>query len=202
MITDQDYRWIAEDVYKVDPLKTDDTLKQGGRAGQGQFIILSHPQDMINGMQAMAVAPIKGYDSDNKPIPDTSQVVIAYAGTNSDDQRDLLTDWQTIAQGKGTLTDFFGTELPMAGQNVTALIYADTIQKRYPDATITVTGHSLGGSLAMYVALHKDWRSVTYNGPDIVMLLSLEQLSYMKGHLYKLPKLRIWSYESLVKSTF
>ena len=77
MITDQDYRWIAEDVYKVDPLKTDDTLKQGGRAGQGQFIILSHPQDMINGMQAMAVAPIKGYDTENKPIPDTSQVVIA-----------------------------------------------------------------------------------------------------------------------------
>ncbi|HFI0712821.1 TPA: hypothetical protein ACGO5E_002152 [Streptococcus suis] len=77
MITDQDYRWIAEDVYKVDPLKTDDTLKQGGRAGQGQFIILSHPQDMINGMQAMAVAPIKGYDAENKPIPDTSQVVIA-----------------------------------------------------------------------------------------------------------------------------
>ncbi|HEM4935509.1 TPA: hypothetical protein U1159_000959 [Streptococcus suis] len=77
MITVQDYRWIAEDVYKVDPLKTDDTLKQGGRAGQGQYVIIEPPVDAGNGMQAMAVAPIKGYDSDNKPIPDTSQVVIA-----------------------------------------------------------------------------------------------------------------------------
>ncbi|CYW68650.1 hypothetical protein [Streptococcus suis] len=77
MITVQDYRWIAEDVYKVDPLKTDDTFKDGDRVAQDKSVILSQPQDMINGMQAMAVAPIKGYDAENKPIPDTSQVVIA-----------------------------------------------------------------------------------------------------------------------------
>ncbi|CYU78921.1 hypothetical protein [Streptococcus suis] len=78
MVTDQDYRWLAEDVYGVDALKkVDDPSVQGASVGDDKFVILSQPQDMINGMQAMAVAPIKGYDSDNKPIPDTSQVVIA-----------------------------------------------------------------------------------------------------------------------------
>ncbi|NQK17130.1 DUF2974 domain-containing protein [Streptococcus suis] len=184
MATDLDYRRLAEDVYDVDALKKgDDVLVDNDPVGGRKYVIIEPPVDMINGMQAMAVAPIKGYDAENKPIPDTSQVVIAYAGTNSDDRRDLLTDLQTIAQGRDTLQLEPSPYIePLEAQNVTALAYADEIQKRYPNATITVTGHSLGGSLAMYVALHKDWRSVTYNGPDIVMLLSLEQLSYMKKH--------------------
>ncbi|WP_105142534.1 hypothetical protein, partial [Streptococcus suis] len=78
MVTDQDYRWLAEDVYGVDALKkVDDPSVQGGSVADKKFVILSQPQDMINGMQAMAVAPIKGYDAENKPIPDTTQVVIA-----------------------------------------------------------------------------------------------------------------------------
>ncbi|WP_024408626.1 hypothetical protein [Streptococcus suis] len=77
MITDQGYRWIADDVYKVDGLKVKTPKAMGDEVGDDKFVILSQPQDMINGIQAMAVAPIKGYDSATKPIPDTSQVVIA-----------------------------------------------------------------------------------------------------------------------------
>ncbi|HFI0510437.1 TPA: hypothetical protein ACGOX6_002197, partial [Streptococcus suis] len=63
MITDKDYRNISEDVYEVDLLKDSPTPPiEGGVVADKKFIILSHPQDMINGMQAMAVAPIKGYD--------------------------------------------------------------------------------------------------------------------------------------------
>ncbi|HEL2551743.1 TPA: hypothetical protein U2B92_002070, partial [Streptococcus suis] len=55
MVTDQDYRWLAEDVYDVDALKkVDDPPVQGASVGDDKFVILSHPQDMINGMQAMA----------------------------------------------------------------------------------------------------------------------------------------------------
>ncbi|HFI0358576.1 TPA: hypothetical protein ACGOWA_001752 [Streptococcus suis] len=78
MITDQDYRWIADDVYKVDSLKVKIPKTMGDEAGDDKFIIIEQPVDAGNGMQAMAVAPIKGYDAENKPIPDTSQVVIAY----------------------------------------------------------------------------------------------------------------------------
>ncbi|HEM6045845.1 hypothetical protein ACSBRS_001325 [Streptococcus suis] len=78
MSTDLDYRRLAEDIYDVDALKKgDDVLVDNDPVGGGKYVILSQPQDIINGMQAMAVAPIKGYDAENKPIPGTSQVVIA-----------------------------------------------------------------------------------------------------------------------------
>ncbi|MBS8086151.1 hypothetical protein F6P79_06260 [Streptococcus suis] len=78
MITDQDYNNLSENVYNVDALKNQDKpFVVGDPVGDDKFVILSQPQDMINGMQAMAVAPIKGYDAENKPIPDTTQVVIA-----------------------------------------------------------------------------------------------------------------------------
>ncbi|HEM3512243.1 hypothetical protein [Streptococcus suis] len=78
MATDLDYRRLAEDVYDVDALKKgDDVLVDNDPVGGRKYVIIEPPVDMINGMQAMAVAPIKGYDAENKPIPDTSQVVIA-----------------------------------------------------------------------------------------------------------------------------
>ncbi|MGQ7462698.1 hypothetical protein ACTGZQ_09295 [Streptococcus suis] len=78
MITDKDYRNISEYVYEVDPLKDSPTPPvEGGVVADDKFVIIEPPVDTGNGMHAMAVAPIKGYDSDNKPIPDTSQVVIA-----------------------------------------------------------------------------------------------------------------------------
>ncbi|HEM2773664.1 hypothetical protein JZY07_01275 [Streptococcus suis] len=78
MATDLDYRRLAEDVYDVDALKKgDDVLVDNDPVGGRKYIIIEPPVDAGNGMQAMAVAPIKGYDAENKPIPDTSQVVIA-----------------------------------------------------------------------------------------------------------------------------
>ncbi|HFI0358572.1 TPA: hypothetical protein ACGOWA_001748, partial [Streptococcus suis] len=72
MITDQDYNNLSEAVYNVDALKNKDKpFVVGDPVADDKFVILSHPQDMINGIQAMAVAPIKGYDAENKPIPDT-----------------------------------------------------------------------------------------------------------------------------------
>ncbi|MBY4635373.1 hypothetical protein FAJ36_10240 [Streptococcus suis] len=78
MISDKDYRDISKVVYDVDLLKAPKTpLIQDTPVANGSFIIIEQPVDAGNGMQAMAVAPIKGYDAENKPIPDTSQVVIA-----------------------------------------------------------------------------------------------------------------------------
>ncbi|HFI0035593.1 TPA: hypothetical protein ACGOTT_000487 [Streptococcus suis] len=67
MATDLDYRRLAEDVYDVDALKKgDDVLVDNDPVGGGKYVIIEPP-----------VAPIKGYDADNKSIPDTTQVVIA-----------------------------------------------------------------------------------------------------------------------------
>ncbi|WP_449449902.1 hypothetical protein [Streptococcus suis] len=78
MITDQDYNNLSENVYNVDALKNQDKpFVVGDPVGDDKFVIIKPPVDAGNGMQAMEVAPIKGYDSDNKSIPDTTQVVIA-----------------------------------------------------------------------------------------------------------------------------
>ncbi|MEX2785731.1 hypothetical protein AB3331_11290 [Streptococcus sp. H49] len=78
MITEKDYNIISGEVYKVDPKKTSDTIKIGDNipSGNQEFQVITDPVDNLdNGMQAMAVAPIVDGE------PDTSQIVIAYAGT-------------------------------------------------------------------------------------------------------------------------
>ena len=61
--------------------------------------VISKPIDNTsNGMQAMAVAPV-----DKNGNVDYSHVVIAYAGTNKDDIKDLGTDVQSLWLGREKL---------------------------------------------------------------------------------------------------
>ncbi|WP_228381493.1 hypothetical protein [Streptococcus suis] len=114
MITDQDYNNLSENVYNVDALKNQDKpFVVGDPVGDDKFVIIEPPVDAGNGMQAMAVAPIKGYDTDNKPIPDTSQVVIAYAGTNDGDIKDWATDISMIGGGNTATFTVPGQNVPI-----------------------------------------------------------------------------------------
>ncbi|MCP1135755.1 hypothetical protein NKT34_20865 [Paenibacillus polysaccharolyticus] len=47
----------------------------------------------------------------------------------------------------------------------------EVVQKTYPDSDITVTGHSLGGGLAQYVAARNDVSGMTYSAPSVMNLL-------------------------------
>ncbi|MEX2785727.1 triacylglycerol lipase, partial [Streptococcus sp. H49] len=118
--------------------------------------------------------------------PDTSQIVIAYAGTNRLDSKDLSTDIQSLGLGSNKLgngSDLSAENLVFSdSQFVTALDFADQIAKAYPEAHITSTGHSLGEAIAMYVALKNGWSNVGYNGPDIANLISDKELLYMQTH--------------------
>ena len=61
-----------------------------------RFKVISKPIDNTsNGMQAMAVAPV-----DKNGNVDYGHVVIAYAGTNKDDIKDLDTDVQSLGLGR------------------------------------------------------------------------------------------------------
>ncbi|AND79481.1 hypothetical protein [Streptococcus pantholopis] len=183
MITEKDYNIISGEVYKVDPKKTSDTIKIGDNipSGNQEFQVITDPVDNLdNGMQAMAVAPIVDGE------PDTSQIVIAYAGTNPLDSKDLSTDIQSLGLGSNKLgngSDLSAENLVFSdSQFVTALDFADQIAKAYPEAHITSTGHSLGEAIAMYVALKNGWSNVGYNGPDIANLISDKELLYMQTH--------------------
>ena len=175
-VTEQNYRDIADRVYAVEDGKEahtiikNDTFKSGGN----QFQVLKVEDNTTNGMQAMAVAPV-----DANGNVDTSQVVIAYAGTNSADGKDLDTDLQSIGGGSKKLVS--GSDMSAEGLTIadsqfkTALKFFKQVEKdvkqSHPNAVITTTGHSLGGSLSMYVALKRGYASVTYNGPDIHNML-------------------------------
>ena len=110
--------------------------------------------------------------------------VIAYAGT--DEWNDIETDAQMIGFGNTeTLNTSFGSgrysEIHDA-QSKTALEFADKIKAEYPDSIITTTGHSLGESTAMYVALKMRFNNTGFNGPDIHNMISKDEIEYMRKH--------------------
>jgi hypothetical protein len=100
--------------------------------------------------------------------------VIAYAGTNSSDSLDLATDAQTVGGGSETLNSFnwFGPPDSVEAQSVTAQRFAESIRNQYPFATITTTGHSLGESLAFFIAAENKWMNVGFNGPYAGSMMS------------------------------
>ncbi|MFC0234478.1 hypothetical protein ACFFIF_10780 [Vagococcus entomophilus] len=90
MTTDKQYRQLSDDIYKAEKLhpRYDKTLKEGAIKEYGgvNYQVLKVEDNTSNGMQAMAVAPVNKADK-----VDMSKVVITYAGTNSDDNKDIQT---------------------------------------------------------------------------------------------------------------
>ncbi|MEX2784510.1 hypothetical protein AB3331_04900 [Streptococcus sp. H49] len=85
MVTEKNYKEIADDVYDVDSERVDAPIKKGDLVANNQFQVITDPVDNLdNGMQAMAVAPIVDGE------PDTSQIVIAYAGPHFSRNNSLL----------------------------------------------------------------------------------------------------------------
>ena len=163
-ITDEQYRWIIDKSYWVDKNKTDCEYHieenktynfSDNDTRLGEFRVLSVKDNISNGMQAMAVAPV-----DKNGNVDYSHVVIAYAGTNKDDRLDIQTDIQSIGFGDRRMLSDLETKTFRKSQFQTALSFAEEIEKTYPSAKITTAGHSLGESLAMYVALKRGYANV------------------------------------------
>lgn len=184
-ITDKNYHDIVDGVYNVDagkvkrPWRDDKIFKSNGQS----FQVLKTKDNTANGMQAMAVAPV-----DKNGNVDYSQVVIASAGTNSSDMKDIETDLQSLGLGRDKLQLRSGLNSAKVvdSQFVTALNYAkeveEEVRQKHPTAKITTAGHSLGESLAMYVALKRGYPNIGFNGPDIHNLISKEEIKYMQEH--------------------
>ncbi|MGT2928782.1 triacylglycerol lipase [Streptococcus dentasini] len=179
MVTDKDYKRIADRVYDVDSGKVANPVKKGNTVAGGKYKVLQVEDNTDNGMQAMAVAPV-----DKNGHVDTSQVVIAYAGTNKSDIKDIETDSQSLGLGRDKLQMRSGLNSAKVtdSQFKTAQAFAKKVAKKYPKAEITTTGHSLGESLAMYVSVKKGYNNVGFNGPDIHNMLSDKEIADMKKH--------------------
>ncbi|HEL1109885.1 TPA: hypothetical protein TVG97_001929 [Streptococcus equi subsp. zooepidemicus] len=60
MTTDKECNSIAKEVYRVDSSKVDNPIKDRDTLASGKYKILKTEDNLDNGMQAMAIAPIKG----------------------------------------------------------------------------------------------------------------------------------------------
>ena len=129
-ITEEKINWIAEQSYWVEkkrndvmyhPTEGEEYYYNPDNVELGKFKVISKPIDNTsNGMQAMAVAPV-----DKNGNVDYSHVVIAYAGTNKDDIKDLGTDVRSLGLGRDKLQSRSGLNSAKVvdSQFVTALDY-------------------------------------------------------------------------------
>lgn len=172
-MTPDDYSKIANGVYSVDPLWKPPHLTKGQvfpRDGKPQFYVDDLVTDPVTGFQGMSVIPVLS----NPPLVlDYSHVIVAFAGTNPEHRADATADLQTVIGGETG----FGT------QAAEAAAFAQKVSKTHPGATITTTGHSLGGNLALRVAAENGWRSTTFNAPDPWVSLSPAAQKWLKGQM-------------------
>lgn len=175
MLKENDYKDLSRYVYFIDSKhnRYDSRIKEGYLlvGDNADYEILKTEDNTTNGMQAMTVALVE-----NGTV-DTSKIVIAYAGTNPDDNLDKRTDYQTVIVGSkllDTSTLLDPADSLIEGQVITAENFAEDIKKDYPHAIMTTTGHSLGEYIALYVAAENGWQNVGFNGPDPYNVLSQE----------------------------
>ena len=178
MITDRSYREFSNNAYNIEKDKKKYRVGEGLKVLEKQYKILALEDNQNNGMQAMAVAPVNA-----RGEVDTSKIVIAYAGTRFSDSRDRDTDWQQVVKGnRGDVivdTSKKSIQITTKNQLQTAKEFADEILKKYPSSLISVTGHSLGGYLAVFIAAKNGWTATVFNAPDASNALSEKEIEWV-----------------------
>ena len=178
MMTDKNYREISDKVYKVDSGEHESLIE--GQIIGNKYKILALEDNQNNGMQAMAVAPVN-----DRGEVDTRRIVIAYAGTNFSDSNDRNTDFQNVIMGLPVVTIknyFFNRPEVGLNQIETAVYFAKKIKEKYPNSLIDSTGHSLGGYLAMVVAIRNRWATTVFNAPDPSNMLSEKEIEWARAN--------------------
>ena len=202
MITAEKNKHISDRVYKVgkgNEVEYEGIYNFNDRNEElGKYKVLAVENNKDNGMQAMAVAPV-----DSNGEVDTSQIVIAYAGTDFSDQLDTQTDIQQVIQGKKSSLEFYRIQdsiqhrLPSArnkfavdptmlstkklvttNQLETSEKFAERIKEEYPYSDINFTGHSLGGYMAIRTAIKNKSRATVFNAPDPANTLSKDEIKF------------------------
>ncbi|MDU6574131.1 MAG: hypothetical protein E6510_07915 [Gemella haemolysans] len=187
-MVDKDYRDVSYFVYKIDnTVKERINIKEGKNILEEKYQVLSLEDNQNNGMQAMVVAPVN-----ERGEVDTRRIVIAYAGTNFGDGNDRSTDVQSVMFGRKEKYTYRALRLHEVnpGQVETALDFAEKIKQKYPDSLIDPTGHSLGGYLAMVVAIRNRWETTVFNAPDPSNMLSEKEIKWARANTHLLVNYR------------
>ena len=187
MANERDFQTFSNGVYDIN--KENTKIKEGSiiNSSSRDFKILSVENNKDNGMQAMAVAPV-----DSNGEVDTSQIVIAYAGTDKNEILDILTDDQQVVRGIkdvlsvadvkiNTMLNSINEEVveeQRESQLVTSEKFAEKIKEEYPYSDIDFTGHSLGGYMAIRAAIKNKSKATVFNAPDPANTLSKDEIKF------------------------
>jgi hypothetical protein len=141
-MTVKNYAELAEDSYKNRPDGAILTL------GDNKYKILKHVED-----------PRTGYAGTIYQDISSRQIVVAHRGTEPTSPQDIYTDLKMVTHG-------VNNQLPKALELTTlAGRFANVEeQKTGKRPEVSVTGHSLGGTLAELTAFHKNYPGHSFNG--------------------------------------
>lgn len=147
-MSSQDHADLAKDAYNARQVTGD--LDKPVSIGRHEYRILDHHDN-----------PRTGYQGTIYQRVDTREIIVAHRGTEFD--REALKDG-LLADGGMVLNRSNLQVVDAVGLTRAALNAAKEIEGRTGTAPpITVTGHSLGGTLAQVTAHHFDLRGETFN---------------------------------------
>ena len=126
---------LSNDTYQTTP------------GGADLFAPIAYVTDRSSGFEAVA------YQNGN-------QIVIAFRGTYRGDNAALV---KNILADASFLTD--SATLPLASEVEDAAKFVAQIHSDYPDAQLTLTGHSLGGAIAQLVGQTSGIASTAFDAP-------------------------------------
>ncbi|SDY39647.1 DUF2974 domain-containing protein [Bacillus sp. 166amftsu] len=184
-ISDKTYNSLSDAAYQKERV----IVTNDGR-GDEKWIPI-HPEG------ATLHDPVTGFDATVFYNKQTKEVVVSYRGTEggkSIDRAgpDYWTDFKYIFKGDKPLQDgekinpSDKTQVVAPNQFTQATSLLEIVKKEYGgEATITVTGHSLGGANAQYAAAMCDVPAITYSAPGVYDMLPKEIQEKVDSGEYK-----------------
>jgi hypothetical protein len=164
-ITDSDLNYLSDCAYDIEHSRADhddiEVVQVGDRylGLTPDFEVVAIADNQDNGFQAMALKA-------------ANRIVIAFAGTNPTDAIDWTADLESIVREGKPLPTLIRTIKTTETQPESAMAFFERVKADYPDATVVLTGHSLGGFLGLYVGAETQTEARVFNGPDPYAVLS------------------------------